>query len=161
MHRFTSVNQSQHNRELLTPITYQIAEADSEHTRTGLRSDTDTIQLATHSKIPFILCITSQSSYPPVTQSHFLTIPYIRSFYLTLHNKTTAYHKYCGWIRPDFKVATIAKFTRYCCALARSHSHFIHSIVYPPPHHFVHRTYTKRSPSSPPPERVHQNDQQA
>ena len=32
----------------------RLPEVDSEHTRTGLCSYTDTIQLATHSKIPFI-----------------------------------------------------------------------------------------------------------
>ena len=130
MNRFTSVS---HNT--LTPITYQIvrsrfSEVDSEHTRMGLHSYMDTIQLVIHSRMPFILCIPSQIMTKQLSTSHFLTIPYIHSFYLTLHNKTTAYHKYCGYLHVEslFQSCYYRQFT-HCWVLARSHSHFIHSIL--------------------------------
>ena len=96
------------------------------------------------------------------SQSHFLTIPYRHLFILL----NTPQQNYCisqvaivdtYMSSLYFKVATIAKF-KHRCILARSHSHFIHTIVYSPPHHAVHCTYTKRSPSSHHQSAVHQND---
>ena len=58
-----------------------------------------------------------------------------------------------------FEVAqrTTAKFN-HCCVLARSHSHFIYSIVYPPPYHVaIARTQNDRQAPTRDQSAAHQN----